>query len=114
MGSMVLRCTPDNSHLYLHHPDRNEHYDHIFRRLSEEETPEQLRGTHENLGGFIWREVLGEEEFENIATMMSMSCNFVVVYKPEPSNADVEQYKDFALKQLHRELEEMNPDDWFN
>lgn len=112
LGSMVLRCTPDNSVLYLHHPDRNEHYDHIFRRLAEDETPEPLRGTHGNLGGFIWREVLGHDEFENIATLVSNSCNFPVIYKPEPDPADAQQYEEFAMKQMHRELEDIDPEDF--
>lgn len=115
-GEMELHCTPDNSTLYLHHPDKNPQYDHIFRKLDVSEmTQEQLAMPIELrriLGGFVWRSILGEEAFENIAGLMTNSCNFDVVYRVEPTDTDRNQYHDFATSQLRSELEDINPEDF--
>lgn len=112
-GEMKLICDTNNSILYLHHPERNLQYDHIFRILSEQEIPVELRHTGKLLGGFIWREVLGHEEFENIANCMANSCNFQVIYNPEPTDIDRIEYNSYAIDKMKRELDEMDSDDWF-
>lgn len=112
LGAQRYECTPENTILYLHRPKVADQYDHIFRTLSEEELPEDLRGTARNLGGFIWREILGDEEFEQIGQAMCASYNFQVVYRPTPTQADQLQYFEYAQAKLGRELDDIDPSDF--
>jgi hypothetical protein len=112
LGPQRYECTPENTSLYLHRPGVKDEYDHIFRTLSQEELPEEIRGTARNLGGFIWREVLGDEEFQTIGQRICASYNFNVVFRPEPLESDQIQYFEFAQAKLSQELDGMDWDDF--
>ncbi len=83
-GAERLTCTPENTELYIHHPDKWKDVDHLFYRLD----PESDR----RLGGFVWRHILGDEEFEALGTRMSQSLNWMIVYRPEPTETDMNEY----------------------
>jgi hypothetical protein len=112
LGPQRYECTPENTTLYLHRPEVSDQYDHIFRLLSEEELPENIRGTARNLGGFIWREVLGHEEFHQIGEAICASYNFNVIYRPKPLESDQVQYFEYAQAKLGQELDGMSWDDF--
>ena len=111
-GPQRYECTPDNTVLYIHDPLRFPEYDHLFRTLTDEELPEEYRNTARNIGGFIWREILGDRQFEQIAQTIASSFNFQVIYRPAPLKADQEQYIQFAQSQLGAELDDINPEDF--
>ena len=81
-GPMALHCNGSNTELYIHR-DQYRVVDHIFHRLEE---------TDRRLGGFVWRHILGEEEFDRIAAHMHESEDFMIVYRPEPTESDFDQY----------------------
>lgn len=81
-GEMKFHCTGENTELYIHHPNFKE-VDHLFHRLDESDR---------RLGGFVWRHILGEEEFERIAMYMHESGAFQITYKPQPAEGDFEEY----------------------
>lgn len=96
-GIREFECTPENTELYLHHP-RWQEVDHIFHRIDDADR---------RLGAFVWRHVLGEELFEQHAQLMTGSMNFIVSYRPTPTESDLEQFsKD--VTDIPNEL----PDDW--
>lgn len=109
-GTQQYECTPENTVLYVHHPD-NDEFDHIFRVLSEDETPEEYRNPARNLGAFLWRAVLNDE-FDPVASAMIQSYNFDYVYRRNPTDADRENYYDFAQKKLGWELDDIDPNDF--
>ena len=95
-GMREFECTPDNTELYIHHPQYAD-VDHIFHRID---------NTDRRLGAFVWRHVLGEA-FQEHADMMQRSLNWVVYYRPEPLETDLSQFsRDFLA--VPDEL----PDDW--
>lgn len=112
MGSQRYECNPDNSALYLHDPEENLQYDHVFRVLTGEEIPEELRESGRNLGAFVWREVLGDEEFTSVAAAMCNSYNFNVVYRRVPTETDRNNYFEYAQAKLGHELEDIDPNDF--
>lgn len=81
-GVREFDCTPDNTELYLHHPTY-EDVDHIFHRFDT---------VDRRLGAFVWRHILGEEDFEEHADYMTGSQNWVVIYRPEPTESDLNQF----------------------
>ena len=81
-GETELHCTPDNTELYLH-SEEYEEVDHIFHRIN----PVERR-----LGGFIWKHVLPEDEWETITEAMIESGNWIVMYRPEPTDTDMANY----------------------
>ena len=81
-GKEDLYCDGSNTELYIH-SDQYKEVDHIFNRIDH---------TDRRLGAFIWRHILGEENFNNIAMYMHNSGEFAITYKPEPSEADFEQF----------------------
>jgi hypothetical protein len=91
-------CTPENTELYLHHPDKYRDVDHMFHRIDERDR---------RLGAFVWRHVLGEETFEHYSDLMCASLNWIVHYRPTPTDSDMEQFAtDFV--DVPNEL----PNDW--
>lgn len=76
-----LQATPDNAELYIHHEDYEE-VDHVFVRINP---------TVRALGAFLWKSVLNED-FEPVVEAMIESGNWVVVYRPVPTDADFAQY----------------------
>lgn len=109
-GPVKLECTPDNTTLYLHHPDRFPMYDHFFVNLPEELVSEEYRGR--NVGAFVTRHIIGEEEFERIANAVSASCNYPVVYRPEPTDSDRRQVDEQMEAIFSREIEDIEPEDF--
>jgi len=96
-GHREFECTPDNTELYLHHP-QYEDVDHIFHRIDDNDR---------RLGAFVWRHVLGEDAFEEHCAMMTGSMNWTVIYRPEPLESDLAQFsKDFL------DVPDELPDDW--
>lgn len=81
-GPMELACNGTNTELYIHQTQYEE-VDHIFHRIDD---------TDRRLGGFVWRHILGEEEFERIALHMHESGDFMITYRPEPTEHDFEEY----------------------
>lgn len=81
-GEESFTCTGDNADLYRHAPQYRE-VDHVFVRISE---------TDRRLGGFVWRNILGEEEFERISQFMFQSGEYPITYRPEPTETDFDQF----------------------
>lgn len=113
-GVMELDCNPDNTVLYLHRPDVNEDYDHIFYQLNEEQLPEEHRGQNRNMGAFITRHVLGDDTFEAIAARMWNSDNWTVVYRPDPTPADRKNIDEQIAAMFHREIDEFDISDFMD
>lgn len=111
-GPMELTCTPDNTTLYLHHPDRWAMYDHFFYRMTAEELPEEYRDRAGVMGGFLTRHSMGDEVFEELANRVSDSCNFTVVYNPAPTDQDRKAIDEQMQDILHRELETIDWNDF--
>lgn len=88
---VAMHCTPDNSELYIH-SDQWKDVDHIFYRLPSD--PER------KLGAFLWRSVLGTEFFDSIGADIWASGDYQVHYRPQPTETDIEQYLDFAGRDL--------------
>lgn len=81
-GSLRLICTGDNTELYVHKPQFKE-VDHLFHRYDESDR---------RLGGFVFRNLLGEEEFERIKQYIFNAGTYMITYRPEPTDSDFEQY----------------------
>ena len=81
-GEEVFVCTGDNTELYLH-SDQYAEVDHIFHRYDE---------TARAVGAFIFRQVLGIEQFDTLAEYMIQSCEYPVSYRPVPTDTDFDQY----------------------
>ena len=94
-GYETFTCTGDNSELYHHKPQYRE-VDHVFVRIEE---------TNRRLGGFVWRNILGEEEFERISQFMYQSGEYPIHYRPEPTESDFEQYLHDQSQDLEDGLE---------
>lgn len=91
-GDESFTCTGDNAELYRHKPQYRE-VDHVFVRISD---------TDRRLGGFVWRHILGEEEFERVSQFMYQSGEYPIHYRPEPTESDFEQF----LHDQSQDLEE--------
>lgn len=81
-GERDFRCTGENTELYLF-SERFEEVNHIFHRFDSTDT---------RLGAFVWKSILGEEEFNKLATYMHDSGEYHIFYRPEPMDTDMEQY----------------------
>jgi len=90
-GPERFKCTGDNTELYLH-ADQYEEINHIFHRYDSVER---------TLGCFVFRDVLGVEEFDSIAEYMIQSCEYQVTYRPVPTDTDFDQY----LHHMSQDLE---------
>jgi hypothetical protein len=112
LGIREYVCDGSNTTLYLHDPELYEQYDHFFRRLIGEELPEEYRDSDKILGGFITRQVLGEDVFETIAEAVMNSYNFSVVYRPIPLPGDVVAIDEQLQASLRRELDGMSWEDF--
>ena len=80
-GPVELHLTPDNTELYLH-GEEFEMVDHIFHRYD----PLERR-----LGAFIWQHTC-EDEWEGIIEAIIESGNWIVNYRPVPTESDFQQY----------------------
>ena len=112
MGVNQYVCDGLNTTLYLHDPDRYDQYDHFFRRLTGDELPEEHRDTDQIMGGFITRQVMGEEAFEETAQSVCNSFNFEVIYRPVPRPGDVEAIDAQMQATLARELDNIQWEDF--
>jgi hypothetical protein len=81
-GEENFTCTGDNTELYLH-GEQYEEVNHIFHRYDT---------TERALGAFLFRSVLGDEEFDQAAKFMIESAEYVVIYRPVPTDGDFDQY----------------------
>lgn len=81
-GLREFECTPDNTELYIHHPQYKD-VDHIFHRIDDSDR---------RLGGFVWRHILGEEAFNEHTNRMIQSMNWCVFFRPEPTEVDMAQF----------------------
>jgi hypothetical protein len=86
-GVRDFECTPDNTELYLHRQEFRE-VDHIFHRFDD---------VDRRLGAFVWRHVLGEEQFNYYTSLMWESQNWTIIFRPEPTDGDMQN---FAHEQL--------------
>ena len=87
-GEMDFYCTPENTELYLHSNNYSS-IDHIFNRYN---------NLDRTLGVFVWREVLGNEEFIRISDFIHNTGAYEIHYKPTPSEADLQQYGQYIVK----------------
>lgn len=110
-GEMQLPCTPDNTAVYLHHPLQHAEYDHLFWRMPEEDKPEEARGR--NLGAFVWREIVGADEFNVLVMNMRRSLNWPITYRPVPIEADRRQYHEYAQAKMAHEIGNTSLEDMF-
>lgn len=92
-GEQLFVCNGNNTELYLH-SEQYQEVDHLFHRIDERDR---------RIGGFIWRSILGEDEFDRIASFMHESGEYKIVYSPEPTEGDMEQF-------LHSQSEDL--DSW--
>lgn len=81
-GQETFKCTGDNTELYIHSPQFKE-VDHVFYRYDTQDR---------RLGGFVFRHILGEEEFEKIRQYIYDTGAYQITYRPEPTESDFEQY----------------------
>lgn len=81
-GEEVFVCTGDNTELYLH-ADQYQELDHVFHRYDSVERA---------LGAFLFKSVLGDEEFDTVAQYMIESAEYMVVFRPTPTESDFDQY----------------------
>ena len=81
-GRVEFNCTGDNTELYLFSP-RFQEVNHLFHRYDD---------TDRRLGAFVWKTILGEEEFNQVASYMHESGEYPIYYRPEPLDTDMEQY----------------------
>jgi len=93
-GPEELYCDGSNTELYIH-SDKYKEVDHIFNRIDQRDR---------RLGAFIWRHILGDENFNNVAMYMHNSGEFAVFYRPEPTEPDFEHY----LKDQSGDIETWN------
>ena len=93
---VVMHCNPDNTELYIHSPQWQE-VDHIFYRLPSD--PER------RLGAFLWRAVLGTEYFDSVTSDLWASGDYDIHYRPQPTEADIEQYLDFSSRDLENGID---------
>jgi len=100
-GQHRFECDPTNTELYIHHP-RFADVDHVFHRFDQ---------TDRRLGAFIWRSVLGDEKFGEIANFMRDCGEYELHYRPQPTDADMEQYEHFEGQDLDRLLDDTDEDD---
>ncbi len=78
----LLECHGENTELYRHHPNFKD-VDHFFIRIDERDR---------RLGAFLWRQILGDEQFEALSLRTIQSGEFIVVYRPEPTDSDMQQF----------------------
>lgn len=81
-GEKLFVCTGDNTELYVHAPQFKE-VDHLFHRYD----PEDRR-----LGGFVFRHILGDDEFERIRQYIFNTGAYPITYRPEPTETDFAEY----------------------
>lgn len=89
-GEVEFTCTGDNTELYIHHPNFKD-VDHVFHRYD----PEDRR-----LGAFMFRQILGEEEFERIRQYIYETGTYPITYRPEPTDSDMEQFLHFSSQDI--------------
>lgn len=94
-GEEFFVCTGDNTELYLH-SDQYAEVDHVFHRFDD---------TNRTIGAFVFRQVLGVEEFDTIAEYMIQSCDYMVTYRPVPTDSDFDQYLHHMSQDLENGLE---------
>ena len=81
-GDEQFTCTGDNTELYLH-TDQYAEVDNIFHRFDVNDRA---------IGAFLFRQVLGDEEFDTVAQYMIQSAEYMVVFRPTPTETDFDQY----------------------
>jgi hypothetical protein len=81
-GTQRFHCTGGNTELYVHAPNYRD-VDHLFHRYD----PEDRR-----LGAFVFRQILGEDEFERIRQYVFNSGAYPITYRPEPTETDFAEY----------------------
>lgn len=94
-GAERFTCTGEDTELYLH-SDQYAEVDHIFHRFD---------ATQRTLGAFVFRQILGQEEFDTIAEYMIQSAEYPVSYRPIPTDADFDQYLHHMSQDLDGGLE---------
>jgi len=89
-GEEFFVCTGDNTELYLH-ADQYAEVDHIFHRYD---------AVNRAIGAFVFRNILGQEEFDTVAEYMIQSAEYPVSYRPIPTDADFDQYLHHVSKDI--------------
>ena len=110
-GEMDLECTPDNTVLYLHHPERSVQYDHFFYQLRPDELPDGTDRTR-NFGAFLTAHCMGEEMFESLVKRVTDSCEWKVIFCPDPLPSDKEAIDSQIADIFARELDDIDPSDF--
>ena len=93
LGGDVHRCTPDNAEIFIH-AEKWKLIDHIWRISDDPE--ERAR----RLGMFVWREILGDEAFEDLGDFMRKTYMYPIHYRPEPTEEDMQLYLDFCSQDI--------------
>ncbi len=88
-GKQAIRCTGDNTELFTHHPTYRD-VDHLF----------YFENLETRLGSFIFRQILGEEQFEKIREYVFSSGEFAIHYRPEPTEADMETFIQWEMRDV--------------
>lgn len=81
-GLIEFFCTGENTELYVFSPKFQE-VNHIFHRYDD---------TDRRLGAFVWKHILGEEDFNGLAQYMNETGEYPIFYRPEPLDSDMEQF----------------------
>lgn len=87
-GVRDFYCTPNDTELYLHSNNYTS-IDHIFNRYDP---------TDRTLGIFVWREVLGNEEFNRISDYIHNTGAYDIYYKPVPVERDLQLYGEYIVR----------------
>lgn len=92
-GERLFRCTGTNTELYLHAPNYRD-VDHLFHRYD---------GNDKRLGAFVFRQILGEQEFEKIKQYMTSTGTYPIAYRPEPTESDMYQFIQWEMSDIETE-----------
>lgn len=88
-NKVQFHCTPKNTELYLF-GGAWKAADHFFHRQ------DQLG----NAGAFIWRSILGSDQFDEIANRVIESETFCYFFKPVPEGADLQYFLDYEAQDV--------------
>lgn len=96
LGESIFRCTGENTELYVHGPNYRD-VDHIFHRYDE---------TDRRLGGFVFRSLLGEDEFERIKKYVYSAGTYPITYRPTPTDGDMDEFIKFESQDIDTNFNE--------
>jgi len=105
----TIKTTHENTAVYLHTLPLIKMFDHIYVILEGVPLQDQdsAEPTARRIGWFLFRHVLGEDEFDDMAETL-VTEGYTLVRKPWVTPTDQDAY----FQSAHNELEQGVPEDW--